>query len=451
MNIDDTIYVNRPELIDLDEDVVDFADLSEAMHEAASAATEISILGGFYNAGALVYLCEQVPKRRRRGCRVRIAVGLEAAALIPQTWEDMRGVDRRLRDMGFRDVTVAVVSSSPVHFHTKLFRILRATRPVWFIGSANPGSKRHELMVRISGRHEALSDYVDAVFDNAKIVTDTPPLLKIATLRDLFLTGILCHKPPAQRLFTFDAFRLTPETRDHLMSVLTREGGIEHARPRTEGFGFSLKSALGVDDWVNAEDEDTGLQRTQYRRSYIDTVLGFWMPRAYAQEIQHRMADERNSRLRGLERFAHLLTAQEGQFAARKAFSDHVTSMERLLAGHSIDARPVEDRDRAFERFLISRLKILSDEKARSRIARTMTLTNMPDIWDDRSVSEDFEISFFEDLAYRFSSQGGRAGRVVRSFADALRLFGGETADDIQAALEKRLSTRPWEEEEWRE
>ncbi|WP_164040650.1 hypothetical protein, partial [Serratia marcescens] len=71
----------------------------------------------------------------------------------------MREVENRLRGVGFKDVTVKVVMNSPVHFHTKLFRILRRTHPVWYVGSANPGSKRHEMMVRLSGRHEALMAY----------------------------------------------------------------------------------------------------------------------------------------------------------------------------------------------------------------------------------------------------------------------------------------------------
>jgi hypothetical protein len=342
MSIDDTIYISRPDLIGLDEESLDFADFSEAVHEAASGATEISILGGYYNVDALVDLCREVPTGQRADCLVRIAVGLESTALIPRTWQDMRAIDQRLRKVGFRCVTVAVVAKSPVHFHTKLFRILRTTRPVWFIGSANPGSERHELMVRISGRHEALSAYIDAVFDRALVVTGSPPPpVEIRTLRDFFLTGRLCHKPPVQRLFTFDAFRFTPENRDQLAAILAGEAGIEHARPRTEGFGFSLRSALGMDDVLITEDEDAVTQRIQYRRSCVDSVLGQWMPRAYANEIQNRIAEEESARLRKLERFGETLVTDAGQLKAHDAFEAHVTSMERLLAEHQIEARPV--------------------------------------------------------------------------------------------------------------
>ncbi len=186
MNVDETIYLNRPDLIGLDEREIDFADLREAIHQDAEGATEISILGGYYSVEALVEVCSQVPRAVRRNCTVRIAVGLEATALIPRTWADMRDVEQKLRRGGFKDVTVAVVTNSPVHFHTKLFRILRTTRPVWYIGSANPGSKRHELMVRLSGRHKSLTAYVAAAFDQAVPVSEPEPSVEICSLRDFF-------------------------------------------------------------------------------------------------------------------------------------------------------------------------------------------------------------------------------------------------------------------------
>jgi hypothetical protein len=448
MTVDPYIYVHRPELIGLSEDKVDFADLQEALHEAASGATEISVLGGFYSVKGLVELCRQVPRADRKDCLVRIAVGLEATALIPRTWDDMRDLGRQLRKLGFRDATVAVVPNAPVHFHTKLFRILRRTRPVWFIGSANPGSDRHELMVRIAGRHEALSGYVDAVFQKALPVTSaTPPRTEIRTLRDFFLTGMLCHKPPVQRLFTFDAFRFTPENRDDLARVLAGEAGVEHARPRTEGFGFSLRSALNEPEVKGSKRAVS--QRIHYRRSCLDTVLGFWTPRFYAREIEAQIAKEDRQRLRRLETLAESLASPAGQQAAQDGFADHVSSMERFLSEHKIDAQPVQNRDESFAKFLASRTKTLRKPEMRERLARSMTLTDMPDIWEDAKATEAFEASFFEDLAFRIGSPG--AGRVIRSLAEALDHDGTETPEELREALASRVESDAWTDEDWYE
>lgn len=454
MEIDDRVYVSFPKLIGFEE-AETVADLSKAIHEAAVGATEISILGGYYNVDALVGVCKRVRRADRGRCRVRIAVGLEATALIPRTWSDMRSLSQQLRDARFRDVTVAVVARAPVHFHTKLFRILRTTRPTWFVGSANPGSERHELMVRLTGRHDGLSAYVDAVFASALVVGSAPPPpVEIATPRDFFLSGMLCHKPPRQHLFSFDAFRFTVENRDRLAAVLAGEAGVEHARPRAEGFGFGLRSALGLEDAPDGEDaldgeEAVAGRRIPYQRSCVETVLGLWMPNAYAQDIAARVEGRDGDGLRRLEAFSNALDDDAGQKRATDAFRAHVASMERLLAEHRIPARPVRNRDASFARFLRSRTATLGDPDARQRLARSTTLTAMPDIWDDDRAREAFTTSFFEDLAYRADSVNGGRARVVRSLIEALQLEGGETPEEIRGLLTDRIKRRPWTDIYW--
>ena len=251
--VSSTILVGRPDLIDLG-DAVDYIELDEALGAAAASATEITILGGFYSVEPIISLCKQVKRARRSTCKIRIAVGLEATLAIPATWADMRRLHDQLLKSGFRDVVVAVVKSSPVHFHTKLYRFLNTTRPVWFVGSANPGSSRHELMVRLSGRHEALSSYVTAVFAKAVDVKLPPPSSEIGTLREFFMAGLLCHKPPAQRLFTFDAFRFDAEHRERLSEAFAGSSRVSHSNPRTEGFGFDLRSPLQIEDALDDLD-----------------------------------------------------------------------------------------------------------------------------------------------------------------------------------------------------
>ncbi|MBS1004499.1 hypothetical protein [Acetobacter thailandicus] len=296
--VSSTIYVGRPDLIELGDDV-DYEEIDEALGAAAASATEITILGGFYSVGPLVSLCCKVKKSKRKTCRIKIAVGLEASAMIPRTWEDMRQLRRDLLNSGFLDVTVAIVDRAPVHFHTKLFRFLHTTRPVWFVGSANPGSERHELMVRLSGRHEALSDYVAAVFHKAVDVKEKPPAIEIGTLRDFFLAGILCHKPPVQRLFTFDAFNFDVHQREVLATALAGSSGVNHASPKTQGFGFNLRSPLTFEgeDPLAAESPKG---RIQFRPYSVDTALGWWMPKFFAQEIKSKVRNDEEARERRL-------------------------------------------------------------------------------------------------------------------------------------------------------
>lgn len=286
MALSEAVYVGRPDAINLEPDGRTVVDLDEALAAAASDATEITILGGYYDRVWILDLLRELPRARRRDCRVRIAVGSDATITLPKVWEHMREVQRELRRIGYRSIEIAIVGRSPVHFHTKLFRFLRTTHPYWFIGSANPGSDRHELMLRLSGRHEELSNYVQAVFDAAQSVDDpVPRRQRPSTMRDFFLDGVLCHKPPHQQLFTFDAYKLSPEDRRRIDTRIGEGSGVEHASPRTEGFGFGLRSAIGMMETDPDEKEDAA-SRVRFRDHGMDTLFGLWMPSAYAATIQ---------------------------------------------------------------------------------------------------------------------------------------------------------------------
>ncbi|WP_277981134.1 hypothetical protein [Sphingomonas phyllosphaerae] len=193
MTVSPTIYVARPHRFALGDDI-DHDQLEEALKREIVNATEVTMFGDFYSVDPLVKLCTGIPKRSRKNCRIRFVMGLDAKTSIPKPWDDMRRVRSRLLAEKFVDLVVAIVDSSPVHFHTKLFRFVHRTHPVWFVGSANPGSSRHELMVRLAGRHDAPSAYIQAVLAKAVDVGGVVVRHKIDTFRDFFCGGSL---PPA--------------------------------------------------------------------------------------------------------------------------------------------------------------------------------------------------------------------------------------------------------------
>ena len=84
MALSDAIYVGRPDAIDLKTDGESVVDLNEALAAAASDATEITILGGYYDRVWLLDLLRELPRTRRRDCRVRIAVGSDATITLPR-------------------------------------------------------------------------------------------------------------------------------------------------------------------------------------------------------------------------------------------------------------------------------------------------------------------------------------------------------------------------------
>ncbi|MFZ3481670.1 hypothetical protein [Sphingomonas sp. 3-13AW] len=425
-------------------------DLDEALFDAAADATEITVLGGYYQREWLVGLFRNLPARRRRACKVRIAVGSDATVTLPQIFRDMQDVRERLHRLGYRDIEVAVVGRSPVHFHTKLFRFLRTTRPSWFVGSANPGSARHELMVRIAGRHPGLSSYIEAVFACAQSVEGVVPKPAPATtIREFLLDGFLCHRPPAQRLFTFDAYRLSPEDRRRIDARLGEGSGVQHASPKTEGFGFGLRSALAlpVEDDVDGDSAET---RTRFRSLGMDTLFGMWMPRVYKEEAEAAVRQREDSRCARLAAIGEALVAEGGRARAFDAFRAYVESMDQYLSDLGIEIRPVRDRDAAFARYITSRTQSLSDPAFQRRHARLMTFAPMFDVWQDPAVAPRFVASFFADLAWRSSPSVTRRPRIVKSIIEGMDEDAEwQTEDELRDAFAARLSNEPWSDEEW--
>lgn len=449
--VDGRIHVARADLLGIEERGIEYVDLERSLADAAGAATAITILGGYFKPDRLIELCKNVPKPRRADCKVRFAVGLDAIALLPRIWKDLRRVSEKLTKLGFRNVTLAVVRSTPVHFHTKLFYFLKSTRPVWFVGSANPGSDRHELMVNFSGRHEALSQYIEAVFAAATVVdAGKPPKMDVVTLRDFFLSGKLVHKPPAPKTFTFDAFRFNSDDKEQLIRALSGNSGVAHARPTASGFVFSLRSAMGMGDSASDEagvvDE---IQRTSSRTYSADTVFGHWVPAKYARGIERQIHEATHQRYERLTAFATALDAPGGLEKATEQFRVHVADMKQFLKDNDIGAMPVPDQDAAFKRFLSSRHRMLVDPFARERQARSITIADMPDIWNDDRATNAFERSFFEDIAYRASLTGSGRGRIVKSLEEAMDTELPDSAEELSEALKAYLAENAWLETGW--
>jgi hypothetical protein len=448
--LDKEIYVARADLFG---DVGKHAwDWDEALAREASTATAITILGGYYNRDALLKLCLNVPatpQKLRKACCVRIAVGLEGSSTLAGVWSELREIRDELRSEGFQHVNLGVISRDKAHFHTKLFGFVQDGIPIWYVGSANPGSRRHELMIRIRGAHRALTTYADIVFEKSK-VKDTVPSSKVASLEDFFLAGVLCHKPPTQRLFTFDAFRFRPEHRAKLNRLFTEQttAKVLHARTRTEGFGFGLAGVLGKD--AATADDDGPASHVKYAGSAVDTALGSWMPDLYRDELHARLTKSEAARALRFGRIAGILGSKAGRKRAVSAFEEHVMSMTEFLKEHKINVLPIPSHSDQFEKFLDRRLDMLGNEAGRKRHARLVILTPMPNIWDDERARTDFEDSFFADVAYRASPAGGNKGRVIRSLVKAISGGGYPgTADDIRDALTTRLNHTPWTETDW--
>lgn len=449
-SVDSSIYVALPGAIGITADKDGVNELHESLLNEAATATSITILGGYMNPTYVKALCSKVPKRGtggRSSFPLRIAIGIEPSRPLAPQWAELRKLQADLQADGFRSVEVKAVLTEAVHFHTKLFGFIRSTRPTWYVGSANPsGTNRHEMMVKVKGKHKSIATYAEAVLAKAKAVSSRPPAEEAHTLPAFFQSGYLAHKPTSSNIFTFNAYNFTHEERRKLEQNGGEMIGVIHANPTIEGYGFRLDNALGAGSLQ--EGEFAKARKISFTSSSIETVFGYWMPAPYAGKIRLEFKSEEDARGRRLAAFAARLCSSTGMDSALSGFANYLKAMENLLVRKNISKKPNQDLQERFEKFLSSRVNILSNKERRARLSRVMVLQEMPEIWADERSVKAFEESFFEDVAFR-ASKDGKKSRIITSIIDGIEGVDSSDPDGIRRALERRIHEGAWTDDGW--
>lgn len=453
MRIDPRVFLSRLQDFDLE----DAVSLDEALGAAAAGADKIVILSAYYGTGYLEAFFDALPKKVRRACSLTLVFGVETTARLPHAVEELREFRQRLSNLGFPSPSVRLFNKN-APFHTKLYYFKRSTQPIWFIGSANAspaiGGARHELMLRLSGRHEALSEYVQSVMDHSIVVEKyAADSLVVSDIRSFLLNGALCYKPLSRVNFTFEACDIKNEHRAVLKKSLAAVSEVPYADPQTEGFGFSLSDAVGqitgerFATLTDAESEaGRSVSRLKFRHMAVETIYGYWLPAAYANNVQAKLRKIEAKSLEGMKRFAAKLESVP-LAKIEVELESHVEGLKAFFAGHSVKIEPKSDCRRRFGDFVSTRRMWLADEARLERIARRLHVEQMPDIWGDKDATKKFEDSFFEDLAIRFDTPG--RSRIVSVLQAELELNDVLDPENLKAALAERLN-RGFADSIWR-
>jgi hypothetical protein len=240
---------------------------------------------------------------------------------------------------------------------------------------------------------------------------------------------------------------------------------VAHANPKTEGFAFSLVSAIdggiaasagGDDDNVLVDSGDQGdgasIDRLKFRHLAIETTFGYWLPDPYAKVILSKLNDiERGAKCR-LEKFSRRLSDATDD-ALEHELARHVSDLQTFFKRHGQSVRPRDDLKGTFLKFLAARRKWFDDAQTRERLARRLVLTPMPDIWGDLAAVEEFELSFFEDLVFRLSLSTSKQ-HIVSVLSDSLKLGKyrlAVTPTEARDVLAARLKSKGWKLGDWGE
>lgn len=444
MDVGKSVYLSSPG----DLPGIDSEHLGDSLRADARAATRIWILTGYFGKEGVLSLLSEVPEHRRQGCSVRLVFGFEGKLGLTHAVKEMRDLGEQIRLLGFEDAKLLAFGRS-AHFHTKVYHFLRGTRPVWFVGSANASGAfdgmRHEMMLRLSGRHEGLYNYAKAVIASAH-AADNPPLQPddVRDLRSFFLAGRLCFEVKTRVSLAFEACSISSENRDRLKAAIGGNSNIPHAEADAEGFKFSLVSALRTSTAIVSGDA----ARASFRPYAVETTLGYWLPRPYAEWVEERLHVSEAAALKKLEVLSRRLLKTPRKTLDAELHR-HVQGLREFFGRHTIKVEPRDDLSEAFTSFLESRTEWLGNAATRQRMVRRLAFTDMVDIWNDPAAAREFEEAFLTDVAFRLGSPSTRP-HVVKALAKRIAL--GKTAGIPIQKLRARLEAvvgQGWSRADW--
>lgn len=443
MHVDPRVFLSRPK--DLPMKVA--VPLADALSDAAAGADKIVVFSAYYGTGYLEATFGSLPRKTRRTCSLTLVFGLESAARLAHAVGELRALRQSLVKLGFRSPVIRLFSKN-APFHTKLYYFKRSTQPIWFIGSANASpaidGARHELMLRLSGRHDTLMEYLNSVIENSVAVEEAGSDTNVVSdIRSFLLNGVLCYRPLSRVSFTFETCQINSDHRAVLKRSVAAASMVPHADPQTEGFGFSLTNAVGQITGVNLgalheADSEAGrsMSRLKFRHMAVETIYGYWLPATYGKNVRNKLRLIEAKSLGGVKKFAsHLADARMDQLEAE--LERHVRGLKAFFAVHKVEIEPKSDYRRRFRDFVRARKLWLSNEAQIERMIRRLHVEQMPDIWSDEEAAQKFEASFFEDLAFRFDVPG--KSWIVSVLKEELVLTGTPGPEKLRAALAKRL------------
>ena len=405
MRTKDIVYISR-EIQNADLFLKpEFAKLSEALENDVKDTTRITIVSGYFGEEYICNLLEKPNKRRRAKCTVQIILGYDKTAELVYGKIKEKGLREKIICMGYKNnlVTVRLFKDS-VPLHTKLYGFLRTTAPIWYVGSANASNAieggRHELMLRVSGKSEALEKYVDTLL-NYRSPAEQTSGGQIRTFQEYLSNGSLVFKPTRYRRFTYDAFSINPTERKKISDQLGKDSRVPHADPGAEGFGFNLLSALGV--VIETKEQKTATLR--FRKYCVETEYGYWVPNINVQKIEDALENSRAREMVALKRISVKLAAKTDSEIFSK-LQEYKTSAEAFFERLNVKAIPKKDLESSFYRFLNVRRAWLKDTEWIRRNASKIYIHQMPHIWSDGNAAEAFITSFVDDLVAALNTPG---------------------------------------------
>lgn len=449
----------QPSLAWLTTTLADRAGLEQLRFEVvgalAGSANQITVVAAYWDPAYLKRLLTAIPPARRSKVAVRVFVngftgrrGTDDAALLAD-------IVSAWRKRGLRNLTIGLVTGSRL-FHSKVLVFEGPKAVSVLVGSANATeaafTDNEELMLMLgsSAVPKGLRQYLDAVAAGATPIDQVVPY-EAHNLPAFFRGGDVYYRPTIVTSFRFD-LRLPAAMRTAMTRLQVAIAGITARAGQTyDPFAKVGLSAVEERELAEAssgdEGEAAGGSRVSLRSYGVETCYGWWVPGAYHELLEEKLAPARAKRAALLSRLAHLLD-HNGEAVRRLAIERFAQLEAYAVQERFVLTESTEQRIERFDALLERATNRLADLRWRRRAEEPYVRASVPEIWSDPTSSGEFMDSFFDYLELIATTK--KRPTVWRSLTDRIpALEGASSSDEIRDALKAYLSRRGWGQGDW--
>lgn len=399
-------------------------------------ADKVVIISAYYDIPFLKQLFE----RKRSLKDLTMVFARAAASARGEQVQELREFRQWLRSKHNRKSSINIKIAEGRRFlHTKVYQFQRGKWARTLIGSANATAagffRNDELLVEIHGRNHAIEGYVDWTVSQALCCEDdrlkTPE--EYNSLQALLRDGFVYFRSTRTIPYTLNCFDNYPDIIAKLQKAV-----LANPLPFHDEQSAGLLNILRLFD-INVEDDQREVVRPVRIVPFsVETCFGFWVPFAFRTMLDARIDASVESKTAVFSASGLRLASIDRKEAAERIHARYFDEIDKRLM--SVQSAPLTSAQRhEVEVRLIRRIEslkeLLTNGEQCKRLARPLTGTPVPEIWEDPRSKREMVDSFCEYLSWKLA-RSGRIPGVVRKMKEWFDLRGGEQPEEIREKID---------------
>lgn len=400
-------------------------------------ADQAIIISAYYD---LCFLKQLFEKKRKLKFLTMIFARASSSALPNQVRElcDFQGW---LKEKFGRSTTISIKIASGRRFlHTKLYHFRRGKWARTLVGSANATdngfSRNDELLIELHGRDQTIEGYIEWTDKHASKVDDSsldgPETYD--SLQAILRDGFVYFKTYRNIPYTLDCFDNQPAISDKIQKAV-----VVAPLPFHDEQSAGVLNLLKLLNVGAANDRSDPLRRVRIVPYTIETCFGYWVPVAFNQRLNESLelaAERRTSELLAYGRQLGDIVDAEILTRIRKHYLDQVDSRITAAGAQRLRATVrLAVEDRVLRRIQNLRTLLTSEEQCK-RLAKPLSGTAVPEIWEDPRSKGEMVDSFCEYISWRLARPSKVPG-IVRTLQGWFDLRVGDMPEEVHAKIQK--------------